>query len=294
MLAVPPSHLPAPADLEQRLERGEVIFYPACPFPLPAGADRNLLLAQELGGGHKNISYSPGTGKVRGFRRRSPDQTDRLREVLADFSRGVTAWLAQALPRYRLGCQPDQVSFRPQEEAGRQLRLKARNDLLHVDAFPNRPTNGARILRVFANVNPTEPRIWVTADPFARLFERFGVAAGLPTAPGWSQRLRTAALSLFRPGRPARSAYDEFMLRFHDFLKANQEFQENTPRQRWAFPPGCAWLAMTDTCSHAVLRGRFALEHSYFIAPHTLALPAEAPAALLERACGRPVLNRAA
>ena len=40
---------------------------------------------------------------------------------------------------------------------------------------------------------------------------------------------------------------------------------------------------MTDTCSHAVLRGRFALEHSYFVAPQSLALPDESPAALLAR-----------
>ena len=53
-------------------------------------------------------------------------------------------------------------------------------------------------------------------------------------------------------------------------------------------------MALTDTCSHAALSGRFALEHSYFIAPSVLALPAESPPALLERLCGLPVLGRAA
>jgi hypothetical protein len=43
-----------------------------------------------------------------------------------------------------------------------------------------------------------------------------------------------------------------------------------------------------------VLRGRFALEHSYFLAPRSLALPAESPPALLGRACGRAVLDPAA
>jgi hypothetical protein len=42
---------------------------------------------------------------------------------------------------------------------------------------------------------------------------------------------------------------------------------------------------MTDTCSHSVLRGRYALEHSYFVAPSTQALPRESPPALLEAAC---------
>jgi hypothetical protein len=125
--------------------------------------------------------------------------------------------------------------FRPEEEANRKLRLTARNDLLQVDAFPSRPTGGARILRVFANVNLTEPRAWMTAAPFSELLARLRV-----------------------------------------------------------FPPGSAWVVMTDTASHAVLRGRFALEHSYFVALDALALPEESPAALLVRQCGVQVLPRAA
>ena len=42
-----------------------------------------------------------------------------------------------------------------------------------------------------------------------------------------------------------------------------------------------AWLAMTDACSHSVLRGRYALEHSYFVAPANLALPAEGAGQML-------------
>ena len=45
------------------------------------------------------------------------------------------------------------MSYRPVEEATRKLRLKARNDLLHVDAFPTRPTNGWRILRCFVLID---------------------------------------------------------------------------------------------------------------------------------------------
>jgi hypothetical protein len=216
--------------------------------------------------------------------------------MLADFSRTATEWLSQTLSQYATGWQLDQVSFRPVEEATRKLRQKARNDLLHVDAFPSRPTNGYRILRLFVNVNPSEPRIWATSEPFGRLLERFGHVVGLPTdqAGSWKYRLKGNLFRLFHPGRPTRSVYDGFMLRFHDFLKANDEFQEKGPKRFWSFAPGSAWLAMTDVTSHAALRGRFALEHSYFIAPHTLALPAESPAALLEKACAMPVLNRAA
>jgi hypothetical protein len=95
-------------------------------------------------------------------------------------------------------------------------------------------------------------------------------------------------------GRRRRTVYDTFMLRFHDFLKANEEFQERGPKRFWTFLPGSAWVVFTDTASHAALRGRFALEHSFFVAPQSLALPHESPPALLERACGIPVLRHAA
>jgi hypothetical protein len=273
---------------EERLERGEVLFYPKSPFPLPAGDDLPFLLKQELrSGAHKNISYNPATGRASGFTRVATDETQRLQELFAAFSRDVTHWLSQTLPRYRAAWRLDQVSYRPQEEATRRLRHKARNDLLHVDAFPSRPTGGDRILRVFANVNPSEPRIWVTSDPFAKLLRRYGAAAGLPgrDGPGWLEQLGTGVLGLFRPGRTRRTAYDQFMLRFHDYLKMNEDFQERGPKRLWSFPPGSAWVAMTDTCCHSVLRGRYALEHSYFVPESALALPDESPAALLKAAC---------
>jgi hypothetical protein len=283
--------------MAERLERGEVIHFTACPFALPQGDDRQFLFEQTLGGRvHKNIAYDPATGKASGFARHSAAQAERLRGLLAEFAAAATAWLSGQVPGYAARWEPDRVSYRPAEEATRVLRLKARNDLLHVDAFPSRPTHGWRILRVFANVNLTDPRVWVTSEPFGKLLERFGARVGLPVSvvPTLGDRLRDGLLRLFKPNRRPRTVYDSFMLKFHDFLKANDVFQEHGPKKFWSFAPGSAWLAMTDTCSHAVLRGRFALEHSYFIDPESLALPGESPAALLQKTCGLPVLGKAA
>ena len=71
------------------------------------------------------------------------------------------------------------------------------------------------------------------------------------------------------------------MLRFHDYLKGCDDLQDRGPKKRWIFRPGSAWLAMTDACSYAVLRGRGVLEHSWFVRSEGLALPEESPAALL-------------
>jgi hypothetical protein len=282
---------------EERLESGAILFYPSAPFPLPQGDALAFLLRQELGRlAHKNISYNPATGKVTGFVRHSAEQEEQLRELFASFSRNVTEWLSRELPRYHQGLHPDRTSFRPLEEATRRLRPTARNDLLHIDAFPNRPSQGRRILRVYANVNPSEPRIWVTSEAFARLLARYGEEVGLPgrPGPGWFQKLSEGMRGIFRTGGALRSAYDSFMLRFHDYLKHNDQFQERATKRLWTFPPGSVWLAMTDGISHADLRGRFALEHSWFVATDQLVLPAQSPAALLATACSAPRSGRAA
>jgi hypothetical protein len=285
------------AERLERLERGEIITYARCPFALPEGDDCRFLMQQPHSRWvHKNICYDPHTGRVRGFRRRTARQAERLRGLLAEFAGAATAWLAKELPHNARAWQPDRASLRNEEEATRRLRLTARNDLLHIDAFPTRPALGRRLLRLFVNLNPTEPRVWATSEPFARLLERYGAEVGLPR-PGMGRRGGFASLlsflaSPFLRGRP--SDYDGFMLRFHDFLKLNDHFQDRSPKRYWYFPPGSAWLVFADGVSHAVLRGRHALEHSYFIAQETLVLPAESPAILLTRRVAPQVQRRAA
>jgi 3-deoxy-D-manno-oct-2-ulosonic acid (Kdo) hydroxylase len=299
----------AAADsFEARLERGEVIAFPQAPFALPQSDDLAFLMQQESGGlSHKNISYNPETGKTTGFVRQGDVQADRLRDLLAAFSRAVSGWVALALPAYHSpvgqarvsGCQADRASFRPEEEATRRLRQTARNDLLHIDAYPNRPSWGRRILRVYANVNPTESRVWAMSESFPQLLRRFGSAVGLPTGQRqegstWLEHLGQGVLNLFRAGQPRRSEYDAFMLRLHDFLKKNDAYQERAPKKLWTFPPGSAWMTFTDGCAYAELRGRYALEHSFFIDQHVLILPDESPASLLAVAASSTRSDQAA
>lgn len=297
---MPSRHDADPARaLAAALERGEVVHHPTAPFDLPEGEELAFLLRQRQATfGHKNISYHPAKKRVAGYRRSGePDQARRLADALATFSRIVTAWVHAALPMYGDGLRLDAISFRPEEEATRRLRTTARNDLLHIDAFPNRPTRGDRILRVFANVNPTEPRVWLTSDPFAVLVRRYGPAAGLPgtVTPTVFERVKDGFRRLFKPDGGERSAYDSFMLRLHDYLKRCDAFQAHSAKTVWHFQPGSVWLAMTDACSHAVLRGRYALEHSYFVTRGVLVVPDESPIALLEgMAAETPPLRRAA
>src|SRR5579872_1017775 len=175
-------------SLAERLERGELITFDPCPFLLPATAERAFLFEQQLHSAKKNISYNPATERVTGFAYRSDAQEDRLTAIMKAFSGEVVAWLEKTLPRYAASGRPDRASFRPEEEATRKLRLMARNDLLHIDAFPSRPSLGYRILRIYVNIHPTDPRVWSTAETFAKLLAQHGHAVGLPNllSEGWA------------------------------------------------------------------------------------------------------------
>src|SRR5579884_271071 len=266
------------------LEEGNILFFEKSPFALPDDDIRFLLAQRQTDSGyHKNIAYRPKQDRLTGFDENSAEDRERLRAIMKLYSERVTQFLAKLLPPYAEGWQLDFASFRPLEERGRKLRLKARNDLLHIDAFPTRPTHGDRILRVFTNINPTQPRIWITSETYPVLARRFAGTEGLPLpkgedSPGY--RFRRALIRLGRQiGLPLvdRSPYDEFMLRFHHYLKKNQTFQESCPKQRWEFPPNSTWLLFTDMVSHAALSGQFALEQTFIISRKTLLLKEAAP-----------------
>jgi hypothetical protein len=135
------------------LERFQLLHFPECPFRLPAENDVEFLSRQRLKSiGHKNIGFDPSTGRLGGGSIDNPESGGRLRDLMAGISAAVIDWLGQLLPKYAEAWAPDRASLRPVEEATRALRHTARNDLLHIDNFPTRPTNGRRILRVFVNL----------------------------------------------------------------------------------------------------------------------------------------------
>ena len=287
----------------EQLEEGNILFFPETPFELPEN-DREFLLSQQQSGAayHKNIAYRPRQDRLTGFSKHGREDQERLRAIMRAYSGSVTQFLSALLPQYAGAWRLDFASFRPQEEQGRQLRLRARNDLLHVDSFSTRPTQGDRILRIFTNINPTQPRVWLTTETFEGLAQSFLGPGG--AAEALSQRAKSTKSSgglgraLVRLGRALglpvadSSPYDDLMLAFHHFLKENREFQETCPKTRWEFPPGSTWIVFTDMVSHAVLAGQFALEHTYIVSGSALVLPHKAPVSILESLIGHPLANQ--
>jgi hypothetical protein len=277
-----------------RLEEGNILFFEKTPFELPQEEVQFLLGQKQSDAGyHKNIAYRPLSDQLTGYAQRSGSDKERLHAIMQRYSQSVIGFTQQLLPPYSRSLAVDFASFRPQQEEGRQIRLRARNDLLHVDSFPTRPANGNRILRVFTNINPTEPRVWVTSETFDFLVARFAGLGGMPLPRGIASGPKKVLIKLARAARLhslARSPYDDWMLRFHHFLKANQEFQERGSRTQWEFPPQSTWLVFTDMVSHAVLSGQFALEQTFIVLKNALVWPEKAPVRVLERVAGCPLV----
>jgi hypothetical protein len=276
------------------LEEGNILLFEQTPFELPR-KDREFLLRQRQteAGYHKNIAYRPGGDRVTGVARQQVEDAKELRRVLRDYSRTVVDFASRLLKPYAREWRLDYASFRPQEESGRRLSRHARNDLLHVDSFPTRPTRGDRIFRLFTNINPSTPRVWRTGETFPELAGRFAVSSGLlgsASRRGAGRRVLGLLRSAGLPVR-ARPPYDEFMHRFHNFLKDNEAYQDTADARVVSFPPGATWMVFTDMVTHAVLSGQYALEQTFLIARRSLTLPEMAPVAVLERLAGRQLTD---
>jgi hypothetical protein len=274
----------------ERLEAGEILFFPQSPIPFQPEELSFLLGRQQTGSTlHKNIAYKPNLDTVSGLDAGTTSAADleQLQAIMRQYSKEVTRFLSHFLSPYQGRWRLDYASFRPQEEEGRDLPLRRRNDLLHTDAFPTRPTRGARILRFFNNINPTRTRDWVVGETFSVLAPRYAPSELPLPAPGSSatRALRslanTAGLGRAIPSLK-RSPYDDFMMRFHNFLKENSSFQANCHKESLQFPPGSSWMVYTDMVPHAVLCGQYALEQTFLVEHSALVTPESSPLSVLE------------
>jgi hypothetical protein len=207
------------------------------------------------------------------------------------YSASVAGFLTSFLAPYGQRWQLDYASCRPIEERGRDAPLHRRNDLLHTDAFPTRPTRGRRILRFFHNIHPSRTRDWMLGAPFSRIVEEFAPARlPLPKPDGKltdiGKRMADATGMARWAPRWKRTPYDEFMRRLHNAMKEDEQFQRSCAREHFQFAPGSSWMVYTDTVPHAVVAGQFALEQTVLVEPAAMVAPESAPLAVLERMSG--------
>jgi hypothetical protein len=264
------------------LESGKVLYAPALHFEL-SETERLFLSPECLDGKSKNISFRPANRILQGTNCQGHDR-QALLEMLERFYSSARSLIASLCPAYRDHLSDGFTSFRPAEISGRASSWRKDDTRLHIDAFPSRPIQGRRILRVFTNVNPRVARIWRVGEPFERVAATF-LPHIRPPFPGSSwlfQKMRIVK------GR--RTLYDHFMLGIHDRMKADDRYQSEVSQTKLAIPPGATWTCFTDSVSHAAISGQFAFEQTFYLPVSAMQNPAASPLKVLERLAGQPLI----
>ena len=265
-----------PAHACDSLEQGAVLRFPQLRFAL--GPDERALIVGGLSVWRtKNISLDPATGRLSGAVPGEPGEV-LLQGMMGRFADVARALVLAIAPDYRVALTTGRTSFRPVEIAGRaNPDWRSDDTRLHIDAFPATPTGGARILRVFANVDPQgRPRIWRLGGSFEAMAARY-LPRIRPPLPGSAALLHASGRT-----RTRRSPYDHYMLRLHDMAKSDPAYQAGQPQSEIAFGPG-VWVVFSDQVPHAAMAGCNALETTFYLPPGAQRHPALSPLKVLER-----------
>jgi hypothetical protein len=277
---------PFPEGIKERatsaLEEGKILLAPPLRFEL-LPLEQKFLSTRFLSLKSKNISFNTATMALNGTDCQGTEREE-LAAMTRRFAEQAIDLLRALCPAYAAQCRPGLTSFRPAELSGRASSWRKDDTRLHVDAFPSRPSYGKRILRLFANVNPSAARVWRAGEPFQDAARKL-LPRVSPPFPG-----ALAAMALLRITKGRRSLYDHYMLGLHDAMKADAEYQAGAPQTRLEFAPGAVWACYTDSVSHAAMSGQHAFEQTFHLPVDAMASPALSPLRTLERILERPLV----
>lgn len=262
-------------ELAEALEIGHVLFFPALAFEHDAN-ERKYLSPQWLDGRSKSVYLKGRDRRLRGTAVQGRERLD-LQNMIERFNLRATRLVRSLFPMYGEALEPANTSFRPCEAAGRKQSWRHDDTRLHTDAFPSQPLQGKRILRVFTNANPAgQPRLWRVGEPFPAMAERFLPLVRRPL-PGLHLLMKTFGVT-----KSPRTEYDHIMLRFHDLQKADLDYQQSSPQEWFAFPPGSTWICFSDQVMHAVMEGQHLFEQTYHLPAQAQQDPDQSPLRILE------------
>jgi len=266
------------------LESGRIAYLPHFTLNL-SNNEMAILDPKVLSPKSKNISYQYWDHRVKNYQC-TEDKAKTIADLCCRFSVFAQQLVATLLPYYQSHIRLGRTSFRPVEIEGRGHKSVHQDDTkLHVDAFPSRPMQGDRLLRVFTNIHPNgRPRQWRVGEAFPQLVATF--KDQLPSYRPWVASL----LALSGLTRPKRTAYDHHMLQLHHIMKQDQAYQRRAIHDQIDFPSGSTWIVMTDVVSHAALSGQHILEQTFYLPYQAMKDPEKAPVRVLENALGHKLL----
>ena len=265
------------------LEGGQVVVLPHLAFNLLPEEER-FLSSNWSDKKAKNISLRPNAG-LRGATGSELDMLA-LRGMIERFADQSQQLISKILPSYVPNLTVANTSFRPFEVEARMSSYRKDDTRLHPDAFPSNPTQGTRLLRVFNNVNPNgKPRVWRVGEPFTQMANQFlpKTKALLP--------LQAWLMKTLHITKRTRTEYDHRMLQLHDLVKADMDYQKNSPQQSVNFMPGTTWIVYSDQVLHAAMSGQYMFEQTFHLPVSGLKNSETAPLRVLEKILKRSLLS---
>ena len=265
------------------LEGGQVVVLPHLAFNL-LPEEESFLSSNWSDKKAKNISLRPNAG-LRGATGSELDMLA-LRGMIERFADQSQQLISKILPSYVPNLTVANTSFRPFEVEARMSSYRKDDTRLHPDAFPSNPTQGTRLLRVFNNVNPNgKPRVWRVGEPFTQMANQFlpKTKALLP--------LQAWLMKTLHITKRTRTEYDHRMLQLHDLVKADMDYQKNSPQQSVNFMPGTTWIVYSDQVLHAAMSGQYMFEQTFHLPVSGLKNPETAPLRVLEKMLKRSLIN---
>ncbi len=270
-------------DYTHALESGQLALLPHLCFELEA-SERHLLSPKWSDGKAKNISYDPQTKMVKHTSATGADM-EAIGRMMGRYADSAHQLVENLFPAYAKGLVWGRTSYRPVDAEGRPSSVRKDDSLLHVDSFAATPVQGARILRIFSNINPDgKPREWTIGEPFDNLAPRFLPKIPKPV-PGSSWLLKTLGIT-----KGKRTAYDHYMLQLHDLEKLDSHFQQTCPKTAVSLPSGSTWIVYTDLVPHAVKSGQYCLEQTFYLPVEAMQEPKLSPLKKLEKLVGRKLV----
>ncbi len=260
----------------QSLERGNVLYFPSLKFSLDEKESR--FLSPEISDPKsKNISFDGKKDRLSGSVCEG-EELSLLKGMMKRYATTSRKFLEQLIPYYTPSLIQAKTSFRPVEIFGRKSSYRKDDTRLHVDAFPSNPTKGQRILRIFTNIHPgSKPRVWRLGEPFEDVVDRMIPRIGAPFS------LVASLYRLLGITKELRTPYDHYMLKIHDTMKGDEEYQKEVPQVQFEFPPGSSWIVYTDQVSHAAMSGQHVLEQTFYLPPDGIKNISTSPLKVLEK-----------
>lgn len=273
---------PLQEEAVRSLESGKILFFPNLKFIIK---DEELELLNETDLAFKSIKYNDSNGKIWGVKNIDSKKEEKMKNLIQRYNQSAVNLVNNLLPVYKDNATVGNASLRTVPAEGRKQSKRQDDTKLHVDAFTTRPTHGKRLLRVFNNVNQNNiPRVWKAGEPFEDLAKKF-----LPRLPKYNKFIASFLQSTGLT-KSFRTNYDHIMLKLHDTMKMDDEYQKTTPSQTIPFPAGSTWICYSDLVSHAVTSGKGLLEQTIYVNQDGLIMPNNSPLKILERLTSKTLI----